>query len=179
MKIKELYEETDMTLEQIAREIGKSYAYVWEYIKNNYDPAFRKNRKVRMYSLSKHGNRNPMYDKRGTAHHNYIGKVRDSKGYLLSLKPAWYTARKGCKHIFMHHLVVCEEMGLTQIPPRWCVHHCDGNKLNNNFSNLVLMLISDHSRLHVFLKGATTISKESTLKWVEKHGTIFNREDIV
>ena len=31
------------------------------------------------------------------------GIVADGKGYLMILKPSWYTGRKGCKHIFYHH----------------------------------------------------------------------------
>ena len=74
----------------------------------------------------------------------------------------------------MHHVVVCLEMGLTGIPAKWCVHHCDEDPHNNDFSNLVLLMMSDHMSLHQrVLKGATTMAKASTLKWVEAHGTPF------
>ena len=94
-------------------------------------------------------------------------------------RPDWYTGRKGCKHVFTHHLVVCKHLGLTAIPKGWVVHHCDFNPHNNEFNNLVLMTMRDHNKLHRFLAGATTISKESTLKWVETCGTPFVRDDIV
>lgn len=121
-----------------------------------------------------------MTGKTGAAHHNHIGVVSDNKGYLMVLKPDWYTGRKNSKHVFQHHVVVCEHLGLTAIPKGWCVHHVDKNPHNNVFDNLVLMTVSDHLRLHsTVLVGATTISKESTLKWVEAQGTPFRRDDIV
>jgi hypothetical protein len=81
--------------------------------------------------------------------------------------------------VFVHSLVVCENLGLTEIPKGWVVHHCDINPYNNSFDNLVMITMSDHTRLHRYLAGATTISKESTLKWVEAHGTPWKRDDIV
>ena len=97
----------------------------------------------------------------------------------MVLKPEWYTGRKKSKHVFVHHIVVCAALGLTEIPKGWVVHHCDENPMNNVFDNLVLMTMTDHGRLHKTLESATTISKESTLKWVEAHGTPFRSNDIV
>ena len=36
----------------------------------------------------------------------------------------------------------------TELPPGMVVHHIDGNKQNNEISNLALMTSGDHSRLH-------------------------------
>lgn len=119
-----------------------------------------------------------MQGKHGKLHHNFTPVVSDAKGYLMVLKPDWYTGRKGSKHVFQHHVVVCENLGITAIPKGWCVHHVDHNPHNNTFDNLVLCTMSDHTRLHCNFEGATTISKESTLKWVETHGTPW-RSDIV
>ena len=93
--------------------------------------------------------------------------------FFKEIEPDWYTGRKGSKHVFSHHVVVCEALGLTAIPKGWVVHHCDENPYNNDFSNLVLLTVADHARLHAALKGSTTISKESTLKWVETYGTVY------
>lgn len=175
--IKKLIEETTLTLEQIAAQTGagnKRTRRVWM----TYPVEFRTARKSGCYRLSKLGANNPMLGKRLHEHHNYIGVVSDGKGYLMAVKPSWYTGRKGSKHVFVHQLVVCEKLCLTAMPMGWAVHHCDENPHNNDFNNLVLMTISDHRRLHSSLKGATTISKESTLKWVEAHGTPW-RHDIV
>jgi hypothetical protein len=178
-KIGELYEETDMTLQAIADELGFSFKQVFSYVAKYYTKEIRAERKKKSYSLSKLGDKNPMLGKTKEQHPTYLGVVGDSKGYLMVLKPDWYTGRKGSRHIFQHHAVVCENLGLTAIPKGWVVHHVDRNPHNNDFSNLVLCTMSDHTRLHQRLEGATTISKESTLKWVEAHGTQFMRNDIV
>lgn len=170
--IKKLIEGTDLTLEQIAKQLGLSYKRVYN-VWRTYPKAYRTNRKALNYQRSKLGVNNPMTGKTGEQHPNYKGVVGDNKGYLMVLKPKWYTGRKSSKHVFQHSVVVCEYLGLTEIPKGWCVHHCDMNPHNNNFDNLVLLTISDHQRLHQSLAGATTISKESTLKWVETHGTPF------
>ncbi len=176
MDIKSLYEKTELTQAQIAERLGISQASVSNYAKRHYSSAYRKQRKVANYSRSKQGDRNPMFGVRGAEHHNYVGVVSDGKGYLMVLKPDWYTGRKGSKHIFLHHVVVCEALGLSAIPRGWCVHHCDENTQNNRLSNLVLLTLADHVRLHQWLalKGATTMAKASTLKWVEAHGTPFS-----
>ena len=173
MDIKFYYENTDMTQQQIANKLGVPWKRVSNYIKDNYSSAHRKARKARTYRNSKLGNNNPMFGKSGEQHHNYVGTVSDSKGYLMVLKPEWYTGRTSSKHVFVHHIVVCENMGITAIPKGWCVHHVDTNPHNNDFENLVLCTMADHQRIHRHFEGATTISKESTLKWVETHGTPF------
>lgn len=171
MDIKHYFENTELTQQQIADKLGVPLVRVFTYVKNNYTPEQRRERKAKCYRNSKTGDRNPMKGKMGSTHHNFKGRVSDSKGYLLVLKPDWYTGRKGSKHVFEHSVVVCENLGITEVPIKWCVHHCDENPHNNDFSNLVLLTMSDHRRLHNSLEGATTISKESTLKWVEAHGT--------
>ena len=169
--IKRLYETTELTLQQIADHTSTSYKQVFNFVARRYSREHRTERKRNSYSKSKTGLLNPMYCKMGNEHHNYVGVVGDSKGYLMELKPAGYTGRVRSKHVFQHHIVVCAALELTAVPAGWCVHHVDGNPHNNEFDNLVLMTLSDHQRLHQVLAGATTISKESTLKWVEAQGT--------
>ena len=176
MDIKSLYENTDLTQQEIADRLGIHWKRVFKYIKENYSEQYRRERKAKSYRNSKLGDKNPMKGKTGTDHHNYIGEVSDNKGYLMVLKPEWYTGRKRSKHVFSHHIVVCEALGLTEIPKGWVVHHCDENPYNNDFSNLVLLTMSDHTRLHQALKGSTTISKESTLEWVETFGTVYSKD---
>jgi hypothetical protein len=178
MDIKFLIENTTYTQQEIGKILGYSQQRVSGLLKKLYSGEYRKSRKVNSYRNSKLGNKNPMTGKFLEKHPNFIGLVGDSKGYMMRIKPDWYTGRKHSKHIFEHHYVVCTNLGITQVPKGWCVHHCDENKVNNDFDNLVLMTISDHMKLHSQLKGVTTISKESTLKWVEAHGTLW-REDIV
>ena len=169
MDIKELYENTDLTQVSIAAALGIPWKRVYNYIKTNYSTAYRKQRKSRTYRASKLGDLNPSWGLLGEASRKYVGLVSDAKGYLMIIKPTWYTGRVGSKHVFVHHVVVCEALGITQIEKGWCVHHCDFNPHNNEFSNLVLLRTGEHRSLHAALAGVTTISKESTLKWVEAH----------
>lgn len=165
-KIRELIENTDLTLHNIAKKLGCSISKV-RGVWTKYPKSYRKVRKSDCYRRSKTGNLNPMKGKYGDKHHYYKGVVGDSKGYLMVLKPDWYTGRKGSNHIFEHHYVVCKELGITEVPAGHCVHHCDHNPRNNSFDNLVLLTMSDHSALHSYLGSATTMAKASTLKWVE------------
>lgn len=179
MNINQAIETTDLTLAEIATHQGvslKRVRSVWE----KYPATFRRNRKAKTYRNSKLAELNPMLGQCGDQHPRYVGVVDDAKGYLMALKPSWYTGRKGSKHVFLHHIVVCENMGLTAIPQGWCVHHCDMNPHNNGFDNLVLMTLCDHNRFHAAARaGVTTMEKSSTLKWVEAHGTPFRRDEIV
>lgn len=173
MDIKFLYENTELTQAQIAAQLNIHWKRVFNYIKQNYSSAYRKARKAKSYRNSKLGDKNPMHGKHGAEHPYYQGVVSDNKGYDMILKPDWYTGRKSSKHVFLHHVVVCQNLGITAIPKGWCVHHVNSNPVDNRFENLVLCTMGDHMRIHRHFEGATTISKESTLKWVETHGTPF------
>lgn len=169
MDIKSLYENTELTMQSIAEQLGTTYKVVFNYVKRNYSSEYRRSRKAKTYRNSKLGELNPMLGNVLERHPRYIGIVSDTKGYLMAVKPAWYTGRKKSHHVFVHHLVICESLGLTEIPRGWCVHHCDFNPHNNDVGNLVLLTVGEHSSLHKALAGATTISKESTAKWLEAH----------
>lgn len=166
MDIRYYYENTDLTLQEIANNLGVSYKVVWTHVAKHYSAAHRKQRKVANYRKSKLGDLNPMKNKTAAQHHNYIGIVGDSNGYLMMLKPAWYTGRKGSKHVFVHSVVMAQHLGITEIPAGHCVHHCDENPHNNDVGNLIMMTMGEHASLHHWV-GATTISKESTAKWLE------------
>lgn len=176
--IKLVYETTELTLQQIATTTGYTFKQVFNYIVKNYTRVERIKRKSKCYRNSKLGDKNPSFGKFGEDAACYIGIVSDNKGYLMVQKPEWYTGRSGSKHVFQHHVVMCIALGITAIPRGWCVHHCNFITTDNRIENLVLMTMSDHQRWHHCLAGATTISKESTLKWVEAHGTLW-RDDIV
>lgn len=148
-KIKYLFEFSDLTIERIAEEVGLTFKQVYTQISKLYTKEERQIRKKQCYRNSKLGDKNPMRNKCGELHHNYIGDISDGKGYELVLKPIWYAGRKGTKHIFKHHLVICEALAIREIPKGWCVHHIDGNKVNNKLENLALMTTSAHNRLHI------------------------------
>jgi hypothetical protein len=156
--VKDLYENTHFTMQEIAMETGVSPWSVWNYIQSNYSKAYIKERKVICYSNSKLGDKNPQFGLRGEQTAGYVGVVGDGNGYLMVLKPDWYTGRKGSKHVFQHQVVICEALGLTEIPKGWCVHHIDGLRTNNNLNNLAFLTTSAHSKLHS-LERATTRAK--------------------
>ena len=143
-----LYEETDMTVPEIADECGISRQTMCLWVNRNYTKEQREAKKKLAYRKSKLGENNPMIGKRGTRHHNYKGRVSDGKGYILVLKPEWFTGREGSKHVFEHHVSYCEAHGLTEIPEGYVVHHIDHDKTNNDPENLLLLTSSDHMKLH-------------------------------
>ena len=179
VRLKYLIENSDMTLQKIGEEVGYCQPTMSKIFCKEYPKEFRDKRKFKMKSLAKSGEKNPWFGVTGEKHSKYKGILDDGKGYKIVLKPEWYTGRPGSNHIFYHHRVLCEGMDITEIPENHVVHHCDGNPHNNDFSNLVLMTSSEHARLHQICKErSTTISKESTLKWVEAVRT-GNSYDIV
>lgn len=159
-EVQNLFETTQLTLQQIADKLETTYKIVWLIIKKSYSDEQRKARKIINYSRSKLGRQNPMFGKTGEEHHNFIGDISDGKGYIMVLKPEWYSGRIGCKHVFKHHVVMCEALGITELPSGFHVHHIDKNTTNNSLSNLALLAAGAHSRLH-WLERATTIPKGS------------------
>ena len=60
-------------------------------------------------------------------------------------------ARKGKKYTYKHDDIWRLHYG--EIPEGMVVHHVDGNKKNNDISNLKLLSIREHNRLHAgFIK---------------------------
>ena len=122
------------------------------FIIDTYSKEYRDNRHKRLLSETKIGCNNPMYNLCGEHHPNYKELVADGHGYLMILKPEWYTSRLNAKHIYYHHYVMCMYMGLSEIPQGMVVHHIDFDKTNNNIDNLALMTNCAHSKLHQVIK---------------------------
>jgi len=157
----DLYSTTAMTLQQISDTVGVGYHGIHSLIKRSFTSEHRKTRKIVNYAASKIGELNPMSGKFGSLHHGFIGDIGDGYGYIMVLKPVWYTGRAGSKHVFKHSVVMCQALGITEVPAGFVIHHIDNNPHNNEISNLCLLTTSAHGKLHSRLKGATTISKES------------------
>ena len=152
-KLKYLYEQTCKTDAQIADELGISITWLYRgFLYKMYDRDYRKTRKQRSYQLSKQGDKNPMKGKFGESHPRYEERVSDGRGYMMVLKPDWYTGRKGSHHVFEHSVVMCKALGITEIPEGFIVHHIDGNPANNDISNLALMQMGAHTKLHQQLR---------------------------
>jgi hypothetical protein len=104
------------------------------------EEVFRREKALR-YSRGKVGELNPMSGKTGESHHNYKGILTfGGKGYPVKKVEG--------KYRLMHHLVVCEALGLKKIPKGFVVHHIDENVQNFNLENLALMSEAAHRRLH-------------------------------
>lgn len=138
------FEYSDLTYLQIADKAKLSIRTIHRIIHSTYLPERIGLRKQKTYSNSKLRAKNPRYGKRFVS----LEEVEDGYGYLLAVKPKWYTGRVKSKHIFAHHLVMCQALGRTEIPKGWCVHHVDFNKKNNHINNLALMTVSAHAKLH-------------------------------
>jgi hypothetical protein len=159
-RLVDLYEHTDTTIVEIAKEIGSSTGPVQRYIVAHYTEDERYERKTRTYGNSKLGDKNPMTGLHGDLHPNYKGEVSDGRGYIMILKPEWYTGRKGSRHVFVHTVMMCEALGLTELPAGFIVHHVDEDPTHNDLDNFALMTVGAHTRLHQ-RERATTIPKGS------------------
>lgn len=161
-QISELFENTELTLEEIADTLSIGYKIVWSFVARIYSPEIRLRRKQRSYRNSRMGDLNPSFGKRRSDAFHWQGgdHVEDGNGYWIVPKPEWYTGRKGSKYVFEHSVVVCAAIGITEIPAGFVVHHIDRNRKNNDINNLVLLTNAAHSRLHA-IERVETISKES------------------
>lgn len=151
-----LFSRTELPIAKIAEGAGVSEATARFIIKTMYTREQRKERMSRVYANSKAGELNPMHGKYAQAHPNFKGVVSDGNGYQMVLKPDWYTGRKGSKHVFLHSVIMCQALGLTEVPKGFVIHHIDGDKTNNDIDNLALLTVSGHGKIHA-LERATTI----------------------
>jgi hypothetical protein len=71
---------------------------------------------------------------------HFKGEHLNKEGYL----ELW----NGTRYVPMHHKVFCEHHNMEKIPDGFIVHHIDQNKQNNSITNLQMMSISNHVRLH-------------------------------
>jgi hypothetical protein len=157
-KVKVLVEDTDTTIANIARQMKCRTTKIMEFIRKTYGEEYYQQRRSKLYRRSKLGSKNPMLGKYGEKHPNYRGLVEDGHGYYMILKPDWYTGRRGSKYVFAHSVVMCEYLGLTEVPSGFVIHHINGDRKDNNINNLALVSVSGHARLHSS-EGATTSRK--------------------
>ena len=116
-----------------------------------------KERACKLASLAKLGNKNPMFGKKGLLHHNAVA-FQQRNGYIYKHIPSWFTGKASGSTIAEHTIIYCSINNMTEIPEGFLVHHVDGDRANNNPTNLIMLSISDHMKLHAFFrKGATTI----------------------
>lgn len=133
---------------EVAKRFGMTQHTVQAMLKLVLSEEEREHERIIRLSRSKRGEKNPMKNKVAEMHHNFKGRVSDGKGYVLVLKPDWYTGRPGSRHVFEHHVVFCQATGMTEIPQGFAVHHIDEDPTNNLLDNLALVTNSGHRRLH-------------------------------
>jgi hypothetical protein len=149
------------TLETIAKKLETSYQNVQFVVKKHLTKdEYSAHKKVR-YSVSKTGDLNPMKDKTGKKHHNWVGECENHKGYL--------TIVVNQKRVFVHRHVMAKALGLKKLPGIFDVHHIDGDTRNNDLNNLVLCTKTGHHGIH-FLQVETETArlKRSTIAVVLK-----------
>ena len=148
-----LFVNTDTPLNTICKEARIKYYQLQEILHKHFSQYDIDQRKAKLYRASKQGTDNPMSGRYKENHPNYKGIVVDGNGYLMQLKPEWYTGRAKSKYVFVHSVVMCEHLQITEIPKGFVVHHIDGNPCNNDIDNLALMTISAHSKLHQMINS--------------------------
>jgi len=136
------------SIQGLANELNSTYHNVMAILHKDLDPMVYRKEKSLRYARTKQGNQNPMHGKFRELHHRYKGVIDGYDGYLIILKPDWFTGHPNSNHVPHHQVVFCEYAGMTEIPEGFHVHHIDGDKTNNFISNLALVAISAHRKIH-------------------------------
>lgn len=102
-------------------------------------------RKKSMYA----GKRNPNYGNRGESNPIYKGGTITNYGYK-KVKAHEHPNADKFGYIFEHRLIMSKHLGRPLLSSEH-IHHKDGNKLNNDISNLEIITLEEHSRLHSLL----------------------------
>ena len=165
-------EDVEKDYNQIAQEFEVSAWLVGEIARKNLDSELKKKRISSACRKSKLGNRNPMYGKVGSQHHNSTDKIVRLSGYKTIFAPEWWTGNKvKSGRIYEHHYIWAKETGNTAVPKGHVVHHIDGVIDNNHIDNLVLMTISDHIKLHWRQRKEQRLSRKGVeSSTLEAHG---------
>lgn len=159
-----LYETTMISKRDLCKQFKLQDYILQSVLDEFFSKEYQDKRKSKMYSLSKLGDKNPMTGKVGDLHHGYKGIIDDGNGYSMCLKPDWYTGRTNSSYVFYHHIVFCQSIGITEIPKGFVIHHIDLNKKNNDISNLCMMSISAHGRIHAQINNLSKVQRLSTME---------------
>jgi len=97
------------------------------------------------------------------------------EGYKVHINNGGYketTTHINCEKVrtLVHINEGCKKYELDKLPEGMSIHHLDMNKLNNDWSNLMLISFEDHSALHDFLKKHPSfigMSEEQTKELIE------------
>lgn len=84
----------------------------------------------------------------------------DGKLYRLNSATNYYIVHDKEKKGKMLHRAIWERYSGEKIPKGYIIHHIDGNRLNNEFSNLMCVSPKEHSKLHKNGEAASKRLKE-------------------
>lgn len=90
-------------------------------------------------------------------------KTRILNGYRVIYMPDHPSAMKSDNwngYIYEHIAIAEERLGRKISKDEVC-HHLDGNRQNNDSDNVIVILRSEHSKLHAFLKRSVIINESS------------------
>lgn len=148
LAIVEQIRNTDKLDYEIAEEFGVSANLVSVFSRRHLSKEERRSLWNRRARRSKLGSNNPMYGKKGKLHHNSVDSVT-LNGYRTVFAPDWWAGKlHNGSRIYEHIYVYCKHHNLSKLPDNHVVHHIDHNVNNNDISNLELLSISDHVKLH-------------------------------
>lgn len=138
---------TELPYEHIAAKVNVSEVTVRRYAKKFLTEEERKARIFKTYSNCKSLENNPLWKGEEL---DYVNNM----GYRYVRAPEWWEGFKNrCTYALEHQVVYAAKKGLTCIPEGYDIHHVDGDKLNNEPENLVMMKYWVHVTLHNKLKA--------------------------
>jgi hypothetical protein len=151
---------TDKLDYEIAEDFNVSAWLVGEISRKNLTVEERKEIWSKRARRSKLGNDNPMYGKTGNLHHNSV-KVSRCNGYKTVFKPDWWGTEIKDSRIYEHVYVYCVHNNMKCLPNGYIVHHIDGDINNNDITNLQMLTISEHIKLHWQQRKEQRLSERS------------------
>ena len=160
-KIIEALYDYNKTYTDIAKELQISKDVVYRIAHTKLTKEVLKERYSFFCTKTKLGNKNHMFGRMGLTHHNAKDKKIRVAGYKTVFAPSWFkggTVKSG--RVYEHILVWCEYFEQDQLPEGFVIHHLDLNKDNNDITNLVLLSISHHIKLHWEIRKVQRLSRK-------------------
>lgn len=146
--------------DDVALELGITKSTVGKYARQYLCDSLKKKRYSWWNQQLKLSNKNHMLGRVGHKHHNAREEVRVS-GYLTIFVPLWWKGlivKSG--RMFIHHYEWAKFWNQTSVPKGCVIHHIDCDINNNHWTNLQLLTISEHMRLHGYLRKVQRLSQK-------------------
>lgn len=110
---------------------------------------------------------------RGSNQKNSLRRLIGQNGYIIVSCPSHPKASK-CGNYVYEHVLVAEKFLERHLKNNEIIHHKDGNKLNNDISNLEITTKESHTSQHMkeFWKNIPEIKKKNL---IEKRSKTFKK----